>query len=236
MNPLIRRFSAAAGAVLALAVAVLVLPAPAVAAPLGQVTLDRTAGSVDDNPIFSTAAASAPCPTGFGADAMVRIGPPGGPYANVAKPLTAGGYDRKAVSVKPNRSFVMALGNVKPADGEWQVVVECYSVTEGMHKERFVTPITVSGGRWRTGRPAGGNPTPTTSAGADDQPPATPTASAPPDVSGSDQAAIDARLAANNRTGKASFGNAWWIAGLGGVLCVFGLVFLLTRPRPGKSR
>ncbi|SNT12460.1 hypothetical protein SAMN05421812_103272 [Asanoa hainanensis] len=235
MNPRIRRISAAAGAVLALAATALLLPAPAVAAPLGQVTLDRTSGSVDQNPIFGSATASAPCPTGFGADAMVRIGPPGGPYANVAKPLTAGGYDRKAVSVKPNRSFAMALGNVRPTDGEWEVVVECYSVTDGMHQDRFVTPITVSGGRWRTGKPAGSTPTSTASAGAD-QPPTTPTASAPPDVSGADQAAIDARLAANNRTGKASFGNAWWIAGLAGVLCVFGLVFLLTRQRPGKSR
>ncbi|WP_116068802.1 hypothetical protein [Asanoa ferruginea] len=233
MNRYLRRVVAAA---VALAATPLVLPAPAVAAPLGQVTLAKSAGSVDDNPIFASATASAPCPTGFGADAMVRIGPVGGPYANVAKPLTAGGYDKKAVSVKPNRSFTMALGNVRPTDGEWQVVVECYSITDGMHPERFVTPITVSGGRWRSGRPAGASPTQTGAASGADAAPPLPAASTPPDVSGANPADIDPRLAANNRSGNASFGNAWWIAGLAGVLCVFGLVFLLTRRTPGKSR
>ncbi|WP_203713651.1 hypothetical protein [Asanoa siamensis] len=179
MNRHLRRIASAVAAAGALAVPALVLPAPAAAAPLGQVRLSQSSGSVDDNPIFATAEASGPCPTGFGADTMIRIGPVGGPYANVVKPLTAGGYDRKAPSGKPNRSFSMALGNVKPADGEWQVVVECYSITDGMHPERFVTPVTVSG---------------TVGARC--------AASSPPDVSGPDQAEIDARLAANNRTGR----------------------------------
>ena len=238
-----RRLRTAATAV-ALAAAPLLLPTQAGAAPLGEVRLSQTSlgevrlsqtsGTVDANPIFASATASAPCPAGFGADAMVRIGPAGGPYANVAKPLTAGGYDRAAVSAKPNRSFTMALGNVRPADGEWQVVVECYSLTEGMHPERFVTPITVSGSRWRTGRPAGGTPAPSASAPA--ATPSTAAPSAPPDVSGSDPAGADPRLAANDRTGSASLGNAAWIAALAGVLVVFGVVFLLTRRRPEKSR
>ena len=234
VNRLLCRLVAAAAAASVLVLPV--LPAPAQAAPLGEVKLSQTSGSVDDNPIFATATASAPCPTGYGADAMVRIGPAGGPYANVAKPLTAGGYDKNAVSVKPNRSFSMALGNVKPTDGEWQVVVECYSITEGQHPDSFVTPITVSGGRWRTGRPAGSS---APSAGPSDpsaSASAGPSASAAPDVSGSDPADVDARLAANDRTGSASLGNVWWIAGLVGVLCVFGLVFLLTRRSPRKSR
>ncbi|GAA1842333.1 hypothetical protein [Asanoa iriomotensis] len=239
MNRHLRRIAAAVAAAGTLAVTALALPAPALAAPLGQVRLSQTSGSVDTNPIFASAAASAPCPAGYGSDAAVRIGPVGGPYANVATPLRDGGYDTKAVTAKPNRSFAMALGNVRPTDGEWQVVVECYSVAQGMHPERFVTPITVSGARWRTGRPAGAPADPSAggaSPSASGQPPSAGASSGPPDVSGADQAELDARLAANNRTGKASFGNAWWIAGLVGVLCVFGLVFLLTRRSPGKSR
>ncbi|MFD0742352.1 hypothetical protein ACFQ1L_11375 [Phytohabitans flavus] len=117
--------------------------------------LSQAKGTVDQTPIFGTASTSKPCPDGFGSDAAVRIGPPGGPYQNVATPLREGGYDKKAVSAKPNRSFSRAIGGA-PANGEWWVVVECWSLTLGRHPELFITPLTVTGRDWKMGQPAGG--------------------------------------------------------------------------------
>lgn len=218
------------------AVACLLAAGPAAAAPLGTVRLSQTSGTVDATPIFATATASGACPTGYGSNAQVRIGPPAGPFANVAKPLSAGGYDRTAVSAQPNRSFLTALGNTPPVDGEWWVVVECFSETLGMHPDRFVTPITVSGRQWRVGAPAGGapvgGPEPSASgaAGVTD-PSATPPAASPgtePAVTGT----IEPRLTGGFRIGSASFANVWWILGLVGVLAVVGAVSLAARRRP----
>lgn len=225
-------------AVTALPVAV---PAAAAAAPLGGVKLSQSSGTVDANPIFVTATAAKPCPTGYGRDAQVRIGPPGGPYSNVAKPLTAGGYDKKAVSVKPNRSFARALAGA-PASGEWWVVVECYSETVGMHPDRFVTPITVTGRTWKVGQPITGKadldapplPRPAIPTVAPTPSGAVPPATAPPVPANTVEGTPgpDAQLASNNRTGSGSpLASAGWVIGVVAVLAVVGGVAFLTRRR-----
>jgi hypothetical protein len=228
----------------------LVAVGPAAAADLGTVTLSATSGSVGATPIFTSASTDKPCPSGFGADAQLRVGPPGGPYSNLARPLSAGGYDRAKVTARPNRSFSTALGGA-PVDGEWWVVVECISVTAGVHTERFVTPITVSGSRWRTGRPAnapanpvrpnvpqGGGALPPTlgpSAGATAQGPAPTTAGAPAGAVPDATATVDPLLTGSQRTGSASLGGAVWLVGLLGVVIVLGAVHLMTRRRPAAA-
>ncbi|WP_433530878.1 hypothetical protein ACQPYA_01715 [Micromonospora sp. CA-263727] len=242
------RARSAVASVLFLAAASVVAPAPASAAPLGSVRLPVTSGTVDTTPIFASATTSAPCPAGFGRNAQLRVGPPGGPFSNLARPLTDGGYDRAPVTARPNRSFATALGGA-PVDGEWWVVVECLSDTQGLHPERFVTSITVSGRQWRTGRPAGAAPaTPgpdgglvvpddaATGAGsATRQPPGT--ASATP--AGGDATApaepddAERRLTGNGGTGSASLPNPWWILALLGALALVGATWLATRrPTP----
>ncbi|MGI5524987.1 hypothetical protein ACQEUX_29190 [Micromonospora sp. CA-259024] len=246
-----RKLSALAAAAFTLT-ASLALPMPAQAAPLGGVQLSVTSGTVDATPVFASATASAPCPTGFGRNAQLRVGPPGGPYSNLARPLTAGGYDRQAAAAQPNRSFATALGGA-PVDGEWWVVVECVSETQGVHPDRFVTPITVSGRQWRVGRPAGAPPaTPRAggplvvpgSTGAAGAPPvgAPPAAVAPstPAASAAEPAPtsetdVPRRLTGNSGIGGASLANVWWILALLGGLGAVGTAWLTTR-RTGASR
>ncbi len=231
----------AAAAAFAIITCVTALPTPAVAAPLGEVRISQTSGTVDANPVFKTATASAPCPNGYGNDAQVRVGPPGGPFANVAKPLTNGGYDKQPVSAQPNRSFTTALGGA-PADGEWLVVVECYSLTQGMYSERFATSITVSGTHWRLGRPQGAAPLPTGAAatlGGGEAPTVAPSggpaAGTDPSAATADPAPSNAapgqRLAGDDRTGAASLANAVWMLAVLGVLSLVGVTWLLTRRR-----
>ncbi|MGN9911055.1 hypothetical protein ACTMTJ_26205 [Phytohabitans sp. LJ34] len=89
---LLARAGALAGAV-AVAASVLVgIAAPAQAASLGEVVLSQVEGSVTDNPIFASAT-SAPCPAGYGENAALRIGQPGGQYVKLAPSLGGGGYD-----------------------------------------------------------------------------------------------------------------------------------------------
>ncbi|MDG4795276.1 hypothetical protein [Micromonospora sp. WMMD1082] len=226
----------------------LVAPAPAGAAPLGSVRLPVTSGIVDATPIFASATTSAPCPAGFGRNAQLRVGPPGGPFSNLARPLTDGGYDRAPVTARPNRSFVTALGGA-PVDGEWWVVVECLSETQGVHPERFVTPITVSGRQWRSGRPAGAAPATPGPDGAVVVPdgggtrtPAPGTASGMPAATPStattaiaEDAEQQRRLTGNGGSGAASLANLWWILALLAALTVVGATSLLLR-RPDPSQ
>ncbi|PZG12619.1 hypothetical protein C1I95_25385 [Micromonospora craterilacus] len=122
---------------------------PAYAADLGTVSLSQTSGRVTDSPMFGTGITSVPCPTGFGEEAALRIGPAEtGPFTNLTPSLGGGGYDKAPVTADPNRSFQLALGSV-PANGRWWVVVECFSLLEGRHPNRFVTPIEVTGDQWR---------------------------------------------------------------------------------------
>ncbi|GAA1842425.1 Ig-like domain repeat protein [Asanoa iriomotensis] len=124
------------------------IASPAQAASLGGVTLSQQSGSVNDTPMFASGS-SAACPAGFGENAGLRVGRPGGPYSNLAVPLGGGGYDEAPVTIAPNRSFTTALGGTAPAAGEWWVIVECYSLTEGRHVDEFQTAIVVTGDQWR---------------------------------------------------------------------------------------
>ncbi len=137
-----------------IAAGVLVGQTPAHAANLGTVKLSAQGGSVTASPILSSASTSAACPRGFGDNVQLRVGPPGGPFANIAAPGRAGGYDGAPVTLRPNRSFSTALG-AAPGDGEWWVVLECYSMTQGRYPDRFVTPIHVTGGSWQLTPPRG---------------------------------------------------------------------------------
>jgi len=124
------------------------LASPAQAASLGEVTLSQQSGSVNDTPIFATATSPA-CPTGYGENASLRVGRPGGPYSNLAVALGGGGFDEAPITVNANRSFTTALGGTPPAAGEWWVIIECYSLTEGRHPDEFRTSIVVTGDQWR---------------------------------------------------------------------------------------
>jgi Bacterial Ig-like domain (group 3) len=124
------------------------IASPAMAASLGPVTLaPNTSGLVTDNPMFASGT-TGPCPTGFGENANLRIGRPGGPYSNLAPALGGGGFDTAPITINPNRSFQTALGGTAPGSGEWWVVMECYSLTEGRHVDEFRTVITVTGNSW----------------------------------------------------------------------------------------
>ncbi|MFI7209878.1 Ig-like domain repeat protein [Micromonospora maritima] len=146
-----KRVLARAGALLGAAVLsaglVVAVSAPAQAASLGEVTLSQTSGTVTDTPMFASAT-TAKCPTGYGENANLRIGRPGGPYSNLAVALGGGGYDQAPVTINPNRSFSTAIGGA-PAAGEWWVVMECYSLTEGRNADEFRTSIQVTGTTWR---------------------------------------------------------------------------------------
>jgi hypothetical protein len=132
---------------------VVTVAAPAHAAPgepaLGEVRLTQDSGTVDGNPIFATGTTNA-CPAGFGENANLRIGQPGGPYSNLAPALGGGGYDTHEISINPNRSFQTAIGHT-PEAGVWWIVMECYSLTEGRHHNEFRTVITVCGSLWKVG-------------------------------------------------------------------------------------
>lgn len=142
--------------------AVVAVPSPAQAASLGTITLSQASGSVTDTPMFASGTTSAACPSGYGANAQLRIGRPVGPFSNLSPPLSAGGYDTAPVRVGANRSFVTALGAVPPGEGEWWIVVECFSLTAGRHPDEFRTPVFVTGSTWSTGTPTSADPTTTT--------------------------------------------------------------------------
>jgi hypothetical protein len=227
-------FRLAASLSLAAAAAASVFPSgPAAAAASGTVQLSQTSGTVDATPIFASATASGPCPAGYGTNALVRVGPPGGPFTNLAKPLSAGNYDKAPVSAAPNRSFTMALGGTPPSDGEWWVVVECFSRTEGMHPERFVTPITVSGRQWRAGKPAGSTGPATAPTGQASS--AAPTAGSTAATDPSPTTSADPHLAGSVRVGSASLANIWWLLAVAGVLAVVGVIHLVTRSPDSQS-
>ncbi|GAA4691892.1 Ig-like domain-containing protein [Phytohabitans rumicis] len=147
-----KRMFARAGALLGAAVmsagVLVAVASPAQAASLGTITLSQTSGTVAGSPMFANATTSAACPTGYGENAALRVGRPGGPYSNLAPALGGGGYDTAPISVGANRSFTTALGGTAPAAGTWWVIVECFSLTLGRHADEFQIPIEVTGGNW----------------------------------------------------------------------------------------
>ena len=152
-----------AAAVLTLAAAVLWPATPAQAAPLGTIALNPTSGTVDANSMLVSGTTSAKCPAEYGQNAVLRVGPIGGPYNNLNRIGSDGNYDQAPFTLATNRSMTAALGT-QPANGDYEIVIECSGVILGTHPDKFVTAITVTGGNWaaRTGPSPG--PVPSASA------------------------------------------------------------------------
>jgi hypothetical protein len=127
---------------------------PARAASLGAVEMSEQGGDVGATPMFTTATGAA-CPAGYGENAGLRVGRPGGPYSNLVRAQGGGGLDQGPVTFHPDRSFTTALGGTAPGEGEWWVIIECFSLTEGRHPDQFQTTITVCGQTWRVGTGCG---------------------------------------------------------------------------------
>ncbi|MGI5149512.1 Ig-like domain-containing protein [Plantactinospora sp. CA-294935] len=133
-------------AIATLALAGLAGPAQAESPVLGTVALAPTGGSVHDNPFVTAATTSAACPTGFGENAALKVGPPGGPYSPLARIGGLANYDQAPFTLAANRSLATALG-AAPADGTYEVAVSC-SGTTGTAPKDFSTLITVTGDSW----------------------------------------------------------------------------------------
>ncbi|GIG61222.1 hypothetical protein Lfu02_55940 [Longispora fulva] len=153
---LFARGAALVSATVLASAAALALAAPAQAAPLGTLTLSQTSGDVNDAVMFTGATTSAACPTGYGTNATLKVGKVGGPYNNLQKVQSAGGYDTAPFTIGANRSFTTSNGGTAPAAGDYTVVVVCTSETQGDHPDLFMTDIKVVGTTWsvKTAAPA----------------------------------------------------------------------------------
>ncbi|MDQ7903025.1 Ig-like domain repeat protein [Phytohabitans sp. ZYX-F-186] len=148
-----KRMFARAGALLGAAVmsagVLVAVASPAQAASLGGIDITPANGTVDASPMFTSATSSAPCPSTFGENAGLRVGPVGGPYQNLGRPLGGGGYDQAPVTIAPNRSLAQALGVTTVTPGSYLIIIECFSLTAGRHADEFQLPIVVEGTNWR---------------------------------------------------------------------------------------
>ncbi|MFD0742368.1 Ig-like domain-containing protein [Phytohabitans flavus] len=148
-----KRMFARAGALLGAAVmsagVLVAVASPAQAASLGSITVAPTSGSNDASPMFTSATSPNPCPATFGENAGLRVGPVGGPYQNLGRPLGGGGYDQAPVSIVPNRSLAQALGVTTVTPGSYLIIIECFSLTAGRHVDEFQLPIVAEGTNWR---------------------------------------------------------------------------------------
>ena len=173
-------------------VAALGLAAPAQAAALGTLTITPTSGTVTGNPMFTSATTSAACPTGFGQNTALKVGR-NGVFNNLRPVSSGGGYDQAPFSLAPNRSFATATG-ATPGDGDWLVTIECGSVSQGMHPDKFEATITVTGSNW-------------TVKGASQPPAATTTtlAASPSTVTAGDEVTLTATVAPAAAAGSVRF-------------------------------
>ncbi|MFF5233142.1 hypothetical protein [Dactylosporangium sp. NPDC000521] len=157
----LRRIAAVAAAV---TVAAVTLPgpltAPAHAAPLGTITVTPASGSVDTDPMFTSATASAACPATYGTNAGLRIARAGtSQFANLTRVGDDGNYDAVPPTLKPNRSMRAAFGTTPITDGDYTLVIVCTGESAGDHPDVFSTTIRVTGTAWTA---SGGGPGPTT--------------------------------------------------------------------------
>jgi hypothetical protein len=163
---LLGRAAAVAGAFAVATGGLVAVAAPAQAAPLGTITLAPSSGTVDQNPFVTAATTSAPCPAGYGDFAALRIGPVGGAVTNLNRIASAGGYDIAPFSLAAGWSLTAAFSAdpaVKPAPGDYVVVIECINALGGANPNRFETLITITGTDWRLkSAPAPVTPTTTT--------------------------------------------------------------------------
>ncbi|MFD0742363.1 hypothetical protein ACFQ1L_11430 [Phytohabitans flavus] len=142
---------------------VLAFATPAQAASLGTITITPTNGTIDASPMFASATSERACPATFGENAGLRVGPVGGPYQNLGRPLGGGGYDQAPVTIAPNRSLSQALG-APPTETTYLIIMECFSLTAGRHVDEFQLPILICDGTtWTTAASCGtAEPTTTT--------------------------------------------------------------------------
>ncbi|MFF5172687.1 hypothetical protein ACFY3U_08645 [Micromonospora sp. NPDC000089] len=136
--------------------------APASAADLGTLTVTPTTGPVgsgvaDATPMLTAVTTSAACPTGYGTNAVAKVGPVGGPYSNLDRIGSDNNYDAGPFTLGSNRSMAKALGAV-PRNGDYEVVVQCSGEILGDNPGYFRVGITVAAGTWtvRAGGPAPG--------------------------------------------------------------------------------
>lgn len=123
-------------------------PAQAESPILGTLALNPSSGGVDDDPFVASATTPAPCPTEYGDNASLRVGPAGGPYRLLARIGSSGGYDQAPVTFASNRSLAVALG-AAPADGRYEVVINCGNAVSGTtYAKNFSSFITVTGNTW----------------------------------------------------------------------------------------
>ena len=143
------RYSAFVGVVVASAAGVVGFASPAMAADLGTLTINpTTGGSVTTSPMFTSATTSVACPTGYGTNAALKVGPVGGPYNNLVPIGALGTYANGPFSLSPNRSLSTAMGGSVP-DGQYEMVVICVSDVLGDNPDKFRSaPFSVSGGNW----------------------------------------------------------------------------------------
>ncbi|MEV0570135.1 hypothetical protein [Dactylosporangium sp. NPDC050588] len=157
----LRRTAAVAAAVTVTAVTLPgPLTAPAHAAPLGSITVTPATGSVDTDPMFATATASATCPANYGTNAGLRIARAGtSQFANLTRVGDDADYDAVPPTLRPNRSMRAAFGTTPITDGDYTLVIVCTGESAGDHPDVFSTTIRVAGTTWTAG---GGGPGPTT--------------------------------------------------------------------------
>ncbi|MEV0731035.1 LPXTG cell wall anchor domain-containing protein [Polymorphospora sp. NPDC050346] len=174
-----RLFGATAIAVgVAVAVAVPVLVGPAVAAPVGTITLDPTAGQVATAP-FADFTASGPCPTGYGtaADLFLRNDEVT-PFSLVSVP--GPGLDQAPVSGTVDGSLTdlaQAGGVLDLPDGAYVLELICYDDEFNFSPDTLEARIRVTGDGWEV---VTGEPTATPSASASPTPSQSPTGSPSP--------------------------------------------------------
>ncbi|GLZ75712.1 hypothetical protein Afil01_05190 [Actinorhabdospora filicis] len=191
---------------------------PAQAAPLGTITLSPAGGSVGaDTPttaFVTTATTSKACPTGYGANASLRVRAAGAAAGNAFGPVKgAGGYDTSPVAFSGGDirfSLARALsGNVTPvpapAAGDYEIYAECFSQEAGKHADVFSVTITVTGTAWQVKQVVTPTTPPTTApttAPPTTAPTSSPPASASPSSSPSSSSASPSRSVSTSPTKK----------------------------------
>ncbi len=143
------RVAACAAAILS-SVALALMSAPAQAADLGTLTVTPTTGSVTTNPMFTSVTTSSACPTGYGTNAVAKVGPLGGPYSLLNRIGSANNYAAAPFTLTSNRSMATALAHT-PTAGAYEIVVVCTGEILGDNPNLFRIRIVVTGDTWAVG-------------------------------------------------------------------------------------
>ncbi|MFE4829597.1 Ig-like domain-containing protein [Streptomyces sp. NPDC056672] len=141
--------------ILGAAAAVLGAAATARAADrLGDLTLSRTSGSINDNPLVPHVTTDAPCPAGQGDALQLRVVHPTTGLRPSLGQLSAGGYDTAPVDVDLpvwGTSFANILDGwfgAESHDGTYTLQLECPNWDDTNAFAFFSTNIEVTGDTW----------------------------------------------------------------------------------------